>query len=45
MGGSRCIAPNCTQGYDSNNDEKVPKFSVPKDKERTKAWKIAIKLV
>ena len=45
MEGSRCIVPNCTQGYDSNNDKKVPKFSVPKDKERTKAWQIAIKWV
>ena len=41
MGGNRCVAPNCTSGYDSSK-EKVYRFSVPKDKERLKLWKQAI---
>ena len=44
MGGNRCVAPNCTSGYDSSK-EKVYRFSVPKDKERLKLWKQAIKTV
>ena len=42
MGGNRCVAPNCTSGYDGSK-EKVYKFSVSKDKERLKLWEQAIK--
>ena len=42
MGGTRCIAPKCNVGYDSNK-EKVHKFSVPKCPEKLKKWQRAIK--
>ena len=41
MGGNWCVAPKRTSGYDSSN-EKIYRFSVPKDNERLQLWKQAL---